>query len=182
MLNKLKSLERCDQSQENNQCPDCGSRLVPHIEREEYEYKGKTWEFDTHMLSCGNCGKGIVNSKERDKQKKRIERMSAGFLTDVEIKRIRQKLALTQGAMAEKLGVGQKTFARYENLSVRPSKSMDQLLRILEELPEALEILSRGPQNRIKDTSSSNNDLSHIEQPQYDNAKYYQSLDRSIDD
>lgn len=71
----------------------------------------------------------------------RVRRLTEGFLTDKDIKRIREKLGLTQREMAKKLGVGEKNFARYENLSVRQSKAMDNLLRILDKYPVAMEVL-----------------------------------------
>ena len=44
-------------------------------------------------------------------------------------------------------GVSEKTFARYENLSVRQSRSMDRLLRILDNYPNLLVEISQKPQN-----------------------------------
>ena len=79
--------------------------------------------------------------EKRLKQKLRNQRVSEGYLSDEDIKRIRKKLGLTQKEMAEKLGVGLKNFARYENLSVRQSKAMDNLLRILDEYPETIKVL-----------------------------------------
>lgn len=75
------------------------------------------------------------------KKQKRIELSVAGFLTDEDIRKIRKKLGLTQKEMAEKLGVGLKTFARYENLSIRQSRAMDNLLRILDVYPNAINVL-----------------------------------------
>lgn len=77
----------------------------------------------------------------RAKNKKRQQRLNDGFLTDQDIKRIRGKFGLTPKEMAEKLKVGEKNFARYENLSVRQSKAMDNLLRILDKYPDAIKIL-----------------------------------------
>jgi HTH-type transcriptional regulator / antitoxin MqsA len=122
-------------------CPDCGSRLVKHLERHEYEYRGKTFGIDAVILSCSSCGKEINNTKQFAQQKKRIELAADGYLTDKEILAIRTKFGLTQVEFAKKLGVAEKTFARYENLSVRQSKCMDHLLRILDKHPEMLEIL-----------------------------------------
>ncbi len=53
-------------------------------------------------------------------------------------KRIRKKFGCTQEEMAKKLGVGLKTFARYETSQVIQSRAMDNLLRILDKHPEAL--------------------------------------------
>jgi len=79
-------------------------------------------------------------SEKPNKQKKRRKLLAEGYLTDEDIKRIRKKLGLTQKAMADKLGVGLKTLARYENLSVRQSKAMDNLLRILDVYPYAIKV------------------------------------------
>ncbi len=85
------------------------------------------------------------------KNKVRVKRLKEGFLTDKDIKRIRKKLGLTQKEMAEKLGVGEKNFARYENLSVRQSKAMDNLLKILDAYPDAIKILEeKSKKFRIK--------------------------------
>ena len=62
-------------------------------------------------------------------------------MTDLDIKSIRKKLGLNLAEMAEKLGVGPKTFTRYENLKVRQSKAMDNLLRVLDEYPEAIKVV-----------------------------------------
>jgi len=155
MLNKPK---RWDEFHDESQCPDCGSSsLVLHIDLENYEYNYETYEFETHRQSCNNCGKEIVNHEDREKQEKRVEkRLADGFLTDLDIKRIREKLGLTQAQLARKLGVSKKTFARYENLSVRQSRSMDRLLRILDKYPSLLVEISKKPQNTSEVTHSSN--------------------------
>ena len=92
--------------------------------------------------------KAGLKSEERSKTRKRMALSADGFLTDEDIKRIRKKLGFTQKEMAEKLGVGLKNFARYENLSVRQGKAMDNLLRILDKYPEALDILENKHQIR----------------------------------
>ena len=55
------------------------------------------------------------NSEQRSKIRKRMELSAEGFLTDEDVKRIRKKLGFTQKEIAEKLGVGLKNFAHYEN-------------------------------------------------------------------
>ncbi|MBI5102672.1 MAG: type II toxin-antitoxin system MqsA family antitoxin [Nitrospirae bacterium] len=93
-------------------------------------------------MKCSKCKNEIdLNAGEHLKEKIRFERVVDGFLTDEDIKAIRKKLGLTQREMAKKLGVGEKNFARYENLSVRQNKAMDNLLRILDVYPEALRVL-----------------------------------------
>ncbi len=50
---------------------------------------------------------------------------------------------MTQKDLASKLGVGGKTFARYENGQVTQSKAMDILLRIINNNPSVLNELDK---------------------------------------
>jgi HTH-type transcriptional regulator / antitoxin MqsA len=123
-------------------CRKCGSPLVKHTKKEVFNYKNKSLSIDASFLKCSKCKTEIdMNAEERLKQRRRLELSVDGYLTDEDIRRIRKKLGLTQKEMEVKLGVGSKTFARYENLSVRQSRAMDNLLRILEVYPEAIRIL-----------------------------------------
>lgn len=126
----------------NEKCPKCGSRLIKHTERKEMKYKGKDIFLDTISLQCEKC-KTKIGPDEEDilKEKKRLKLVMDSFLTDEDIKRIRKKLGLNQKEMSETLGVGPKTFTRYETLRVRQSKAMDNLLRILDEYPEVIKVL-----------------------------------------
>lgn len=137
----------------NNLCPKCGSHLIKYVEREEVESKGtKTIERENVWYKCDKCEIkiGLDEAKDPHKVKKRLQLSAKGFLTDVDIKRIRKKLGLNQKEMDEKLGVGEKTFTRYENLSVRQSRAMDNLLRILDEYPEAIKVLKGRSVDRGK--------------------------------
>ena len=125
-----------------DKCSKCGSTLVKQSRKEEITHKGKKHYIDVAVLRCPKCKREIdFSDEERKKEKIRLQRLADGFLTDEDIKRIRKKLGLTQKQIAEKLGVGEKNFARYENLSVRQIKAMDNLLRILDAYPEAIEVL-----------------------------------------
>lgn len=99
-------------------------------------------------MKVSDLTKTDPDSKEDPaKIKKRLQRLKEGFLTDKNIKQIRKKLGLTQKEMAEKLVVGEKNFARYENLSVRQSRAMDNLLRILDVYPDAIAVLKADSQS-----------------------------------
>jgi hypothetical protein len=51
----------------------------------------------------------------------------------------------TQEQMAEVCGGGLKGFARYESGQVMQSRGMDNMLRILDEFPHALDLIKRRP-------------------------------------
>lgn len=128
----------------NEKCPNCGSHLVKYVEREEIVAKSKKIVYrDTVSFRCDKCKTETDLDIEADprKTKKRLQLIENGFLTDIDIKKIRKKLGLSQKEMAQKLGVGLKNFARYENLSVRQSKAMDSLLRILDVYPDTIKVL-----------------------------------------
>jgi HTH-type transcriptional regulator/antitoxin MqsA len=67
-----------------------------------------------------------------------------GYLTSVEVRRIRKKLGLTQKRAEEILGGEPKAFSRYESGAARPPRSMDTLLRLLDQHPELLHEIPKG--------------------------------------
>jgi HTH-type transcriptional regulator/antitoxin MqsA len=127
-------------------CPICGSgRLEEKIITEEFEYKGKTLLYPNYVVfHCPNCEESIVDPKSIKESTKKIrdfQREIDGFLTSREIVAIRRKLGLTQDQMGEILGGGKKAFARYETGQVFQSKPMDNLLRVLDQFPGAIQVL-----------------------------------------
>ena len=73
-------------------------------------------------------------------------------LTPRELVRIREDIGVDQAGMSEMLGLGEKTYHRWEKGNQFPSRSMGFYLRVLKEFPEAVEWLrDRGwqRQNRI---------------------------------
>lgn len=128
-------------------CPICGAgplRMV--IGQEEYEYKGVKITFDGFKsYRCDCCGEDLLNSSDN----KEIEQGIINFKRDVDgllhpedIRRIRKALGFSQIALANLLGVGAKSFARYETGAVTQGTSMDRLLRVLDAHPEAIQAIT----------------------------------------
>jgi len=63
--------------------------------------------------------------KKTGKMLKDFQRQVDGLLTGQQIKTIRKKMGLTQEQMAEIVGGGLKSFARYESGKICQSKGMD---------------------------------------------------------
>jgi HTH-type transcriptional regulator/antitoxin MqsA len=61
-----------------------------------------------------------------------------GYLASTEIKRIRNKLSLTQKSASSIFGGGHNAFSRYETGRARQSKATDNLLRLLDKHPHLL--------------------------------------------
>lgn len=136
-------------------CPICGKE---NLERRQGEYRfdppenvpggimvfaEATWE------ECSACGEQILSPELND----RIERESArrwGLLQPEEIKDIRTRLGLTQMQMAELLGVGEKTYTRWEAGKSYQNTSSDNLIRLVSQSPELFARLNaqRDPERR----------------------------------
>lgn len=135
---------------EGSICPVCGAgALAVNTVEERFTYKGKSLVVPDYVVyECASCGEALVDpasSKRASKLLKDFSREVDGLLSTTDIKRIRKKLGFTQEQMAEVCGGGLKGFARYEAGQVIQSKGMDNLLRILDEFPVALDIINRGP-------------------------------------
>jgi len=131
-------------------CPVCGAgELKEKTIDERFTYKGREMTVPNYVIyECGTCEEALVEpatAKRAEKILKDFSRQIDGLLSSADIKRIRKKLAFTQEQMAEVCGGGLKGFARYESGQVIQSKGMDNLLRILDELPFALDIINRRP-------------------------------------
>lgn len=135
-------------------CPICDKgTLKKEVVVEPFEYKGQKITIPNYIkYRCDKCGEAVVDNvtlRESGKILKDFQRQVDGMLTGEEIKRIRTKLNLTQEEMAEIVGGGLKGFARYETGQVSQSKGMDNLLRILDAYPLALQIIQRNPVKSI---------------------------------
>jgi HTH-type transcriptional regulator/antitoxin MqsA len=131
---------------EGNVCPICASgNLHKVVSTEDFQYKDKTVYIENYVsYECDLCEESIVDKetfKRSGKILKDFQRKTDGFLTSEEIKRIRKKLNLTQEEMGTTLGGGLKAFTRYENGQITQSKIMDNLLKVLDKYPTAINVL-----------------------------------------
>ncbi|MBW1956073.1 MAG: type II toxin-antitoxin system MqsA family antitoxin [Deltaproteobacteria bacterium] len=130
-------------------CPICGAGILKkRIENETFVYKGKQITIPNYIThACNECGEAIVDPvtlKESGKQLKEFKREVDGLLTGAQIKAIRRKLGMTQEELAEIIGGGLKSVARYESGKICQSKGMDNLLRILDAYPETLKVIQKN--------------------------------------
>lgn len=77
-----------------------------------------------------------------------------GLATPSEVARVRKKLGLSQVKASEVLGGGPRSFQKYESGEVMPSRSMTNLLRIMERHPEEIHRIEREIPAGIKPLSS----------------------------
>jgi HTH-type transcriptional regulator/antitoxin MqsA len=128
------------------ECPICGcNEMAKRVIKEEFEYKGQILKIDNYVIfECPGCEESIVDKstlKNSGKIIRDFHREVDGLLTSYQIKKIRTSLGFKQTDFGILLGGGEKSFARYESCAVTQSRSMDNLLRILDESPAGINIL-----------------------------------------
>jgi HTH-type transcriptional regulator/antitoxin MqsA len=126
-------------------CPICGEgHLEQLVDKNPVEYKGHTTELNSHYSICDSCGCEQASARElRDNKRAMLafKKEVDGLLTGEEIRKIRSFLGITQNEAATIFGGGTVAFSKYENNDVVQSASMDRLLRVANEVPEAFNVL-----------------------------------------
>jgi putative zinc finger/helix-turn-helix YgiT family protein len=123
------------------ECPVCGQVALekrqgefrftppPEIPGGEIVIRDTTWE------ECSACGEQMLPPAIGEALlAERYRRL--GLLGPGEITEIRQRSGLTQVEMAEFLGVGEKTYARWESGRSIHNMSSDNLIRLVAQSPE----------------------------------------------
>lgn len=128
-------------------CPICGEgELRAEVGKNEVKHKDCVGMIDTHYSVCSFCESVQANGAQM-RQNKRLmtafKKQSEGLLTGGEVLEIRTKLGLKQSDAATIFGGGPVAFSKYENDEVMQSDSMDRLLRLAYEVPEALHYLRK---------------------------------------
>jgi putative zinc finger/helix-turn-helix YgiT family protein len=93
-------------------------------------------------LECDKCGDVTLD----DRAMSAIEtarRGALGILSPDKIRAFRMSLQKTQGAMSALLGIGEKTYTRWESGAYIQSEAFDRYLRLLMENDENLVLLQR---------------------------------------
>lgn len=126
-----------------NKCPVCGSgSLERKSVKQTFTYKGEKFPYEQPGDWCASCGEGILHNSDMDTTEPLLNDFRAkvdGFLPSTDIRRIRNKLGLTQKEAGNIFGGGHNAFSRYERGSARQSKATDSLLRLLDRHPQLLE-------------------------------------------
>lgn len=140
---------------QGERCPICDmGTLKKEVVAEPFEYKGQNITIPNYIkYRCDKCGEAVVDNgtlRESGKILKDFQRKVDGLLLAEEIKNIRKRLNLSQEEMAEILGGGLKSFARYETGQVCQSRGMDNLLRILDAYPFTMNVIQK---NQVKKLS-----------------------------
>lgn len=128
-------------------CPETGAELSRGVRQETLTYKGFTTTFEMPGWYPEGSDEGIHNGEDMkisDRALNRLKAQAAALLLPEEIRKIRKALHLTQGQAGVLIGGGPSAFQKYEAGDLLPSKALCNLLRILSQLPNAMEILKKS--------------------------------------
>lgn len=130
---------------ENMLCSLCGEGTLEElIENIEINYGGQTSVRCSLYSVCNSCGAETVTDAQLRENKRdtiRFRKDVDGLLSGEQIRKLRAHWRLTQAEAAKVFGGGPVAFSKYENDDVAQSESMDKLLRVAGEVPEAFESL-----------------------------------------
>lgn len=127
-------------------CGTCRERgLVPATidYQPEVTHDGRTYRIILPALSvlrCNRCGAIVLDDEADDKVSDAL-RQAAGLLSPEQIRRGREALGLTQKQLAQKLQIGEATLSRWETGGQIQQRSLDRLMRLYFQVPEARQFL-----------------------------------------
>lgn len=129
-------------------CPVCGGKLEHKKKDIVYEYKGEKTTISQPAEYCVSCGESFLSADDIKATKKDIvdfKRSVDHLLKTEEIKNIRKKLNLTQQEAGKIFGGGIRSFYKYETGENNPHRSLDILLRLIDQkkidLDDILEVV-----------------------------------------
>jgi putative zinc finger/helix-turn-helix YgiT family protein len=130
-------------------CPECKEGVL--VERTgEYETTYRDRNERSHplrvpgvtWLECEKCGDVTLDERAMSNIEA-ARREVLGLLSPDKIRAFRASLQKTQGAMSALLGIGEKTYTRWESGAFIQSEAFDRYLRLLMENEENLVLLQR---------------------------------------
>ncbi|CAN5918635.1 hypothetical protein BH11GEM2_BH11GEM2_34560 [soil metagenome] len=130
-------------------CTDCGGAIARRTDAFDAHIGRRTVSVPGEYDRCADCGEFYFAPGEMDAMMKRasgIVRAEEGLLLPEQIKAFRKGIGLTQPQLEDLLGAGPKTVGRWEKGTVIQNGATDTLLRLLMDIPDALQhlLVKRG--------------------------------------
>jgi HTH-type transcriptional regulator/antitoxin MqsA len=126
-------------------CGRCGGSVTVSGNPVPVELRGETvWVPDVEHGLCGRCGEVFLELPAVEliqKEAVRRSKQARGLLTPDEIRDLRRSLGMSQAAFENLLGTGPKTVVRWEAGTVFQTATADRLMRVVRDLPQAVDAL-----------------------------------------
>ncbi|MCP4594452.1 MAG: type II toxin-antitoxin system MqsA family antitoxin [bacterium] len=132
---------------ETIRCHSCGGDMVRDVRTDTVEYKDVTKTVEQPGWYCSQCEEVVFDGADAAVSEEVFIRLKAdldGILTPKEVRAIREKLGLSQRAAGQLLGASPKSFQKYEAGTVWVSRSMANLLRLLNADPDRLKEIAQA--------------------------------------
>jgi HTH-type transcriptional regulator / antitoxin MqsA len=126
--------------------PDTGASLHRAVRPLTLTYKGASITVDMPGWYGERPDEGVFDPEDMkvsDRALNRLKARTEGLLEPEEIKRIRQKLGLSQEAAGKLIGGGPRAFQKYETGDLVPSRAVSSALSLLDHDPKALAVLKQ---------------------------------------
>ena len=126
-------------------CPACGTTMRERKGKLTFPVNGEKVPVPAAAhLRCPNCGEVVLrldDVRQLRESALAIYRTRYGLLSSDEIRSIRERLRLTQGALSKLLHLGGNTLSRWEAGRNVQTAAMDILLRLVRDVPDSLTYL-----------------------------------------
>jgi putative zinc finger/helix-turn-helix YgiT family protein len=126
-------------------CPVCGTTMRERRGRLDYPVNGeKVMVPDALHLRCPKDGEIVLRMDDARHLREHalaLYRQQYGLLSSDEIRSVRERLQLTQGALARLLRLGGNTISRWEAGRNVQTAAMDMFLRVIRDLPASVQYL-----------------------------------------
>ena len=136
-------------------CGECRERAIYPAVLETYttemDHDGKTYPISVssfEVMQCRNCGE-IVLDDDANRRLSDALRSAVGLLQPSEIRARREKLGLTQKALAAYLQIAEATLSRWETGAQIQQRVMDKFLRVFFQSRQARSILGVPTKERL---------------------------------
>ena len=138
----------------NIRCHDCGSKMDRGVRPDTVTYKGKSVAVEQPGWYCTKCDEVVLDGPDTRITEAAFVRLKAdvdGILTPGEVRSIREKLGISQREAGRILGGGPRSFQKYESGTDWVTRSMANLLRLLDADPRRLrEIKGETGEARVR--------------------------------
>lgn len=130
-----------------DRCLKCGTVMREKSGRLATVENGEVLVPKSPHLACPKCGEVILRLDEArllERRGQEIYRAKYGLLSAQEIRAIRERHGLAQGALAKLLRLGSNTISRWEAGRNVQTAAMDVLLRLIRDVPGSLDYLRKN--------------------------------------
>ena len=128
-------------------CPTCATLMRPRRGTLSLPVNGEPMQVpDVPHLHCAACGENVLTMEQAgilEAGALALYRSRHHLLTADEIRALRERLGLTQAALAKLLRLGANTLSRWEAGRTVQTAALDVLLRLLRDVPGSLAYLKR---------------------------------------